>query len=66
MEDILSQILPIIVIGVGATVVLVAVRSGRRQNRAIREIRASLDDTERRLAELGWRSHGAPRAEAER
>lgn len=49
------QILPIIIAGLAAVLVITSMRSRRRPDAAVRVIRASLEETERQLEQLGWR-----------
>lgn len=63
MSDVLTQVLPILVIAGLATLVVASARSAVRHDRAMWEIQASLDETERRLEELGWRKRNVPGAE---
>lgn len=63
MADLLTQALPILAIAGLAALVVASARSAARHDRAVREIRASLDETERRLEELGWLERSAPQTE---
>lgn len=66
MIHVLEQVLPILVIAGFAGLFTVAALRGARHDRALRDIRTSLDETERMLEELGRRKRGAPHDEERR
>jgi hypothetical protein len=50
-------ILPLVAGILAVTLVWAICRSRNKQDRAIRDIRANLDEAERQLKQLGWASH---------
>jgi hypothetical protein len=65
MVDLLNNIAPFVPGLFVAAFVAANIRARRRHNRALREIRAGFEETERRLEALGW-TRPAREAEEER
>jgi hypothetical protein len=54
MVDLLNSIVPFMPGIIAAAFVGANIRANAKHNQALREIRASLEETERRLKALGW------------